>query len=271
MLTAHHTSWQRSAILAVALGLAACVETGAGESIWPPVDFELRVEEVKVVEGTARTVREVRVFGDGLVVYGTSGRAVVDAETGTALAVFDRLCAYQLVPTSIRAFARRLDALGVTRIDTVQGERGDVTDVGVKLTWQAFERRRELRAVGRPSGPMSEIMATVEAHLPDGERFELTGQSERVVLGPLRGVPKPVADAGGAQQAFEGLIEYRPTDEGLLLSAFALACSRGSRADAERLLAKWEAVTEDRRKAAAAFPDQPGLAPAILRRMLPPR
>ena len=104
----------------MALGLAACVETGAGESIWPPVDFELRVEEVKVVEGTARTVREVRVFGDGLVVYGTSGRAVVDAETGTALPVFDRLCAYQLVPTSIRAFGRRLDALGVTRIDTVR-------------------------------------------------------------------------------------------------------------------------------------------------------
>lgn len=254
----------------------ACQEPALRPSLWPAPDFELRVEEFLVGEGHDRKVRELRVLADGLVVYATASRArVVALEPGAdgkpraaSLPVFDRLAVYQLVPTSARAFARRLEALGIDRIEVQQGERGGSFDRTVQLTWTANGNRREVRAAGRVSGPMAELMALVHSHLPQDERFGLVVESDRVVQSPLRGVPKPVADARGAQQAFVQLAELRNDDPWLLLAAFGLACDRGDRAAAETLLARWREATSGER-AAALFVDQAPLPPELLVRMLP--
>lgn len=255
---------------------AACQAPSLRPSLWPAPDFELRVEEFRVGEGHERKVRELRVLADGLVIYAAAPRARTVALTpGTdgkareaSLPVFERLAVYQLVPTSVRAFARRLEALGIGRIDLQQGERGGAFDSTVQMTWIANGERRIVRAAGRVSGSMAELMALVRSHLPEGEDFGLIVESDRAVQSPLRGVPRPVSDARGAQQAFVGLAEQRRDDPWLLLAAFALACDLGDRAAAEALLTRWQEATRSER-AAALFADQAPLPPELLVRMLP--
>jgi hypothetical protein len=129
--------------------LAACGSSPLAESIWPPADFELSVEEVRLEEGSAKVVRRFRAHADGVVSYGTASTSLADPETGTLLPVFDRLAVYELVPTSTRALARRIDRTGILAMDPVQGERGVTTGAGVVLTWQAFANRRVVTARGR--------------------------------------------------------------------------------------------------------------------------
>lgn len=274
--TAHQRSWQRCAFLWSVGALAACQEPALRPSLWPAPDFELRVEEFEFGDGHDRKVRELRVLADGLVVYAVATRArtvpLPPADDGkprlAALPVFERLAVYQLVPTSVRAFARRLEALGIDRLEVQQGERGGTFDRAVQMTWIANGERRSVRAAGRVAGPMAELMALVHSHLPQGERFGLVVESDRAVQSPLRGVPSPVTDARGAQQAFVQLAGLRHDDPWLLLAAFVLACDGGDRAAAEDLLTRWREATGSER-AAALFADQAPLPPELLQRMLP--
>lgn len=264
-------SWNGQALLWLLFATAGCASNELAESIWPPADFELTVEEVHVDGGVANVVRRFRARADGIVSYATSARSVVDATTGTALPVFERLSVYQLVPTCIRALARRIDRLGVLELDRVQGERGVVEGPSLVLSWQAFGRRQLITARGRLHGAMAEILAIVTAHLPDGEAFGLPAQEGRTVVSVLRGVPAPRSDAAGALQAHRELLERRPGDRTLLLDAFALACELGRRPEAEDLLAQWLQATVALRHEQEMFPEgEPRLTEAVLERLLPP-
>ncbi|MBL8755295.1 MAG: hypothetical protein JNK15_18490, partial [Planctomycetes bacterium] len=268
MSRAHHSSWQRSAACAL-LGVlgAGCASEDLPPSVWPPDDFACEVEEVALRDGVSQVVRRVRFDHRGLVVYGTATASRVDPVSKVALPVFDRLCAYELVPVCLRAFARNLQRLGVTSIDTVQGERGVSGDTGLVLRWQAFRNVRTIVARGRVHGQMAEILAVVQAHMPNGERLGLPGLDERVVVPVLKAVPEPLADASAALAAHLRFLQQRPDDRSLLLDAFTLACATGARADAEVLLQRWTAAGGG--QAVGTFPDEPtgGLDAEILRRL----
>lgn len=256
---------------AFAVVLAACAGNNLPESIWPPRDFDLIVEEVALDGARAQVTRRFRARADGIVSYATAARSVVDPETGTALPVFERLSIYRLVPTSIRALARRIERIGILELDTVQGERGVVEGPSLVLTWQAFGRRHVITARGRLHGAMAEVLAVVSSHLPEGEDFGLPGVADRPVVPVLRGVPAPLDDASAALSAHVDLCELRSDDEDLLLDAFALACHLGRRSVAEELLARWLEATAARRRQQQLFPEEePMLAESVLERMLPP-
>jgi hypothetical protein len=255
---------------------SACKSAAHAKSIWPPSDLEILVEELQLEGAEARVLRRFRAGADGLVTYGTSKQSVVDPETHTLLPVFDCLCVYRLVPTSIRALARRLDRWGIAELERIQGERGVEEGTGLAVTWQAFGRRHVLTARGRLHGPMAEIMALVAAHLPPGENFGLPGLKERLVVPVLVGVPAPRDDPAGALEAHERMLAERrvaapdsPEDQAWLLDAFALACHLSRRTSAEELLQRWSDATAAQRMA-NTFPDEePRLRPEVLQRMLP--
>lgn len=264
-------SWARLVATTLLFTAAGCSSTALADSIWPPADFEFAVEEVRIENGTANVVRRFRAGADGIVAYGTSSRAVVDAASGTALPVFERLSVYQLVPTSIRALARRVDRCGILELDRVQGERGVTEGPSLVVAWQAFGQRQVITARGRVHGAMADVLAIVRAHLPEGEAFELPALAERPVVPVLRGVPEPRGDAAGSLQAHRELIALRPEDRMLLLDAFALACDLGRRSTAEELLTRWLTLTADERRLQELFPEgEPRLTAALLERLLPP-
>lgn len=256
-------------ILLAVGGSGGCLQSGLAPSIWPPEDFRLTVEELHFEGSLAHVTRRLVVDHDGLVVYGTSARPLVDPTTGTSLPVFDRLAIYELVPICVRALARRIDRLGVMAIDSQPGEADAVADGGVVVVWQAFGSRRVLPVRGRVRGPLAEIMAVVGAHLPPGETFDV--ELNRPIVPVLRGVPEPRADASGALAALDDLAQQRASDAELLLDGFALACSLGRRDEAERLLAKWTELTAPERTGSGAFRDGPRLGPELLGQFLPPR
>lgn len=268
MLVAHHPCRQRAgALLVAATVLAACSEPELQPSIWPPPDFACLVEEMALRDGRAEVVRRVRIEATGVVVCGTAARWLSDPEQTLSLPVFDRLAVYQLVPDSLRAFARRIDRLGIATLDPVQGERGGFADNGLALRWRAFGAERVITARGRIHGQFAEILAVVNAHLPDGERLAAL-PAERVVVPVLRGVPQPLADARGALQAYEALMARHGEDRGWLLDAYALACSLGDRGSAEALLARWDRV-ESLRALFRGDDDDVVASSPILQRLLP--
>jgi hypothetical protein len=251
------------------IALAACSSAPEQDTIWPPKDFEVTVEEVREA-GDGCAVRRFRVRADGVACFGTASTVLADPVSKTVLPVFDRLCVYQLVPTCTRALARRVHRAGVSEIESVQGERNTRDATSVTLRWQAFDARRVLKASGRVHGAMAEILAVLGAHLPEHEQFELPGIAERAVAPVLRGVPAPVADANGALEALLVLLRDTPSDRVLLLDAFALACHVGKGAVAEDLLARWMMLTAEERRAQQVFPEGDGrLTPEILTRLLP--
>lgn len=268
MRTAHERScesWLASCAL-----LAACASDPLPDSMWPPADFELRVEQIRLDDGSPQIAKRFRALADGVVSFATASTSVVDLATGTRLPVFDRVAAYRLVPTSIRALARRIHRAGVLDLDTRQGERGVSAANWLVVHWQAFDRTTALTATGRVHGPMADILSIVMAHLPDGESFDVPGLSDRPVVPVLRGVPAPLGDGVAALEAHVRLLQEHPADRTLLEDAFALACATGDRAQAERLLDQWADATAAARQAAEMFPDgPPQLTPDILRRLLP--
>jgi hypothetical protein len=250
-------------LLLLAGALPGCVGDDLQESIWPPPDFACVVEQLQFDGSTVQVTRRLRVEADGLCVYGTSGESLIDWDTGTTLPVFERLCAYRLVPACVRSFARRLDRLGIAELDTNQGERNAIGATAVVLSWQAFGKRRRISARGRLHGPMVEVLNTVLAHLPAGERFIVPGNTERVVVPVLRAVPAPVDDALGALRLHQRLVAERPDDRELLLDAFALACRAGQREEALVLAQQWQAADARERAATGTFADDAG-SPALL-------
>ncbi len=250
--------------------LAACGAADLAPSIWPPADFQCEVEELELRGGSLQVLRRVRFDVDGLVVYGTSSRSHSAPGAGVALPVFDRLAIYQLVPACIRRLSRRLDQLGVARLDTAQGERGATDQAGLVLRWRAFGAQRTLTARGRVHGPMAEILQVVAAHLPPGERFALPEFPAKPVVPLLRGVPEPLADAERSLAALQDLLARDPDDREWLLDAFALACATGARQQATGLLERWEALAQ-RGPSLDPFPDEAprGLTAGELRQLLP--
>jgi tellurite resistance protein len=98
---------------------------------------------------------------------------------------------------------------------------------------------------------MADIMAVISAHLPEGESFDV--EMRKPVVTVLRGVPAPVDNAKGALLAYRERLRADPEDEGVLLATYALACSAGERAAAERVLAMWVKLKSE--AASAGFAD----------------
>lgn len=238
--------------------------------MWPPSNFELRVEEVRVDGDGARVMRRFRALANGVVSYATSSESIVDPETKTRLPVFDRLCAYRLVPQSVRALARRIHRAGVLELETRQGERGRPSDTWLVLSFCAMDRSTTITAQGRVHGSMADILSIVMAHMPEGESFELPGVAERPVVPVLRGVPQPPRSAPLALEGHAQLLREVPRDRTFLEDAFALACRLDRRAEAEELLGAWTAVTADERRRQDLFPEgEVHLTPEVLQRLLP--
>jgi hypothetical protein len=238
--------------------------------MWPPENFEIRVEEVHIGADGPRVVKRFRALANGVVTYATSTRSLVDPESKTQLPVFDRMCAYRLVPTSIRALARRIHRSGVLDLDTRQGERGMPATSYLVLAWQGMDRSAAITATGRVHGPMADILSIVMAHMPEGEVFDLPGLADRPVVPVLRGVPAPRMDGIGALVAHTSLLAERPEDRTLLEDAFALACRLGHGSEARNLLQRWTAATADERRLQETFPEGEAiLTPVVLQRFLP--
>lgn len=260
------------AVLVASL-LAGCVSDDPPATIWPPKGFEFVAEEVVQVGNRLDTVRKFRLTGDGLAVYGTSDRALVtpDGDRELSLPVYDRLGVYRLVPSAVRAFARRLHRLGFFGLDefpTRAPAAGAPTGM-VLLRVRSLDGEHEVALHGRLRGTLAELMRVVEAHLPDDERFHGVEGDDRAVVRVLRGVPKPRTDVGGALLAHEVLLAERGEDPALLADAFALACRSGSRSLAEDLLTRWQRAVGP--EARSVFADEPDAGdPVELRRRLLP-
>jgi hypothetical protein len=270
VLTAHQPSRQRLRVLALAFTavLGACASDELAPSIWPPSDFALQVEEVHFADDGPVVTRRFRVFADGLVVYATSSRSLTDAATGVRLPVLDRLSVYRLVPTCLRGLSRRIEQLAATEDAGAEVVIGAGSGIGLSIRWTAFGSARALAAQGRVRGAVADAVALVTAHLPPGEAFGL--QLPRAVVPVLRGVPLPVQDAAAALAVFEELWREQPTDEGLMLDAFVLACDRGDGEAARRWLQRWSEATAAMRARPAAFADElPRLDPEALARFVP--
>lgn len=262
------SAWIAKGVVAL-LFLAACRSTELPESIWPPKDFRLRLEELRPDGDAQVTVRRFTVRADGLAIYATSSSVIEDAESKTRLPVMDRLCIYQLVPECVRGLSRRLD-LYCSRLPPL-GEKGEKEDPStmqvesVVVHMLAFDNGRDLVTGNAVLGATADILATIAAHFPDGEKVGVSGVAERGVANVLRGVPEPRLDAAGALAALQAQLARTPEDAAMLLEAFALAVHLGQRETAIELMERWKAVTVVR-----AFQDaEPKLTPAILERMLP--
>jgi len=250
---------------------AGCVGEGLAPSVWPPPNFRLVVEELRRDGESVHVVRRFQVNADGVVIYGTSSRPLVDASTGASWPVFDRLSVYRLEPKCVRALARRLDRIGIGEL--VAPVVGQESDAGSSLVvrWRAFEQRRDLPMSGRLRGQMAEIMGVISAHLPPGESFGV--EMSKPIVTVLRGVPAPVEDLRGALAAYREQLRADPGDEAVLLATFALACSAGDRAGAERLLSQWLELKVG--EVSGGFGDRPEQNPRdrakLLAGFLPPK
>lgn len=229
----------------------ACIGDGLRPSVWPPPNFRLVVEEMRRDGESVDVVRRFQVNADGVVIYGTSSRPLVDATSGASWPVFDRLSVYRLEPKCVRGLARRLDRLGIGELVVPAAGSEPATGAGLVVRWRAFEQRRDLPMSGRVRGQLADIMAVISAHLPDGESFDV--EMRKPVVTVLRGVPAPVDDAKGALLAYRERLRADPEDEGVLLATYALACSAGERAAAERVLARWVKLKSE--AASAGFAD----------------
>ena len=239
--------------------LACCVGNGLPPSVWPPSNFRLVVEEVQREGASAHVIRRIQVVADGTVIYGTSSKPLVDAETGASWPVFDRLSIYRLEPKCVRALARRIDRLGISDFvvpaSAVGQGVGQNVGPGLTLQWQAFGSQRMVSSSGPLRGPMAEVMAVIASYLPPGEAFA-TAMS-RPIVPVLRRVPKPKVGAAEALLAFEERIREDPDDSELVLAACALACSAGEWQQAEVLLARWQQL-ERSKQPRSGFSDNVG-------------
>jgi hypothetical protein len=262
------------AVLAAATA-AGCTGDDLAPSIWPPPDFVCIVEQLQEVDGIVQVVQRFRLGADGIAVHARASQPLIDAETGTMLPVWERVSAYRLVPSSLRAFARRLHRLGIHEMDITQGERRSDSKQAITVDWTAFGAQRRLFARGRVHGPIADVLLTVMAHLPDGERLLVPGLDDRPIVSVLRGVPKPAASVDGSLQLHQQLLRDRPEDTELLLATFALASRAGRRELAQACAQQWFEVEQKLRAelSSGAFPDGGTLLQlevGVLQRLLPP-
>ena len=249
--------------------LAACIGDGLSPSVWPPPNFRLVVEELSGEGRSVHVVRRFQVDAEGTVIYGTSSQPLIDSATGDSWPVFDRLSVYRLEPKCVRALARRIDGIGIGELVIPLSGIEPESVPGLRLRWRAFEQQGYLPSSGRLRGQMAEIMATVSAHLPDGESFQI--EMSKPVVTVLRGVPAPVEGAEGALAAYRQRLDVDPGDEEVLLATYALACFVGERSEAERLLEQWTELKAGQQT--PGFGDNPEDTPQarakVLARFLP--
>lgn len=267
-------SLQAIVLVLTTLPAAACVGDEPPASIWPPEGFSFVAEEVVQEGGCVETRRKFRLSEDGLVVYGESFRpvATTTSEQTVALAVFERLSVYRLVPSAVRGFARRLHKLGFLTLDDVLGDARPTNDAKslpiVILKWSSVHGEKRVTLRGYSRGTPAELLRAVASLLPDGEQFPGLEPGDRAPVSVLRGVPSPRRDVLSALAAHELLLDEVGDDPELLLDTYALACRTASRAVAEGLLERWLRAASARPR--SGFEDHDGKAvEQALRGMLP--
>jgi hypothetical protein len=250
---------------------AACVGNRTQvPSEWPPPDFRLVVEELGEGGTGSFVTRRFAVSADGVCVYEKSPAPLVDPVSRTAVPVFRSLCAYRLRTEATRLLARKLHRRGVLDLDERQGDQRATEGRSLRMSYTAFGEERVVVASGQVHGSFVRVLHVINAYLPPGESFELSGMVGDPEPANLTGVPSPVDGVVGAMAFHERLLEQHPENRDLLLDTFALACAAGERAKAERLLARWVESSSVTATAAAPFSDPPRLLPEMLQRMLPP-
>jgi hypothetical protein len=239
-------------------------------SEWPPPDFRLVVEDLGESGAGVVVTRRFSVGADGVCTYGRSPQPLVDPVTRTAVPVFSTLCAYRLRDECTRLLARKVHRRGVLDLEPVQGDQNDTRGVSLRLYWRAFGNERTVVASGQIHGSLVRVLHVVNAYLPPDEAFSLAGMAGDPEPTNLTGVPEPVEGVVGALAWHEERLGERPEDADLMLDTFALACTAGERAKADRLLHRWSTLVSVRATSAAPFTDPPRLLPEMLQRMLPP-
>lgn len=257
MRVAHHRSRQSwlGAALVGALAFAGCAAEELRPTIWPPADFLIEVEEWQDLDGRRVVGRRFSVDASGVAVFAAATAVVAEPAGPAALPVFDRLCAYQLVPECVRSLARKLHRLG---IGTLEEGAPDAAS-RLRLRWRAFADVRDIWVGPNVEWALGEALTLVSAHLPPGEPPLAGVDPARKVEPAIDGAPAPVVDpAAGA--FWRERVAARPDDDGAWAAAFADACARGVRSEANDLLQQWQQ---------AAGPTA-GSRIAELRRLVPP-
>ena len=252
--------------------LAVACASGPSQvpSEWPPPDFRLVVEELGESGAGVVVTRRFGVTADGVCIFGCSSQPLVDPVSRTAVPVFSTLCAYRLREECTRLLARKLHRRGVLELEPVQGDQRETHGVSLRLLYRAFGNERVVVASGQIHGSLVRVLHVVNAYLPPGEVFSLEGMAGDPEPSNLTGVPQLVEGVAGALHWHEERLGERPEDPELMLDTFALACSAGERAKADRLLQRWTTLVSVRATSDAPFSDPPRLLPEMLQRMLPP-
>lgn len=255
--------------------MSLCVASGCSgpeeiETIWPPADFRLVVEELQRTPTEELVVKRFRAGHDRYCVFGlATGEPVRDPESGTSVPVFRTLCAYRMNPEATRLLSRRLYSRGVLGLGAEQGDGRDTDGVSLRISFRAFGQVRDVVVRGQVHGQILGVLAAVNAFLPPGQQFRLPSMSTAREPSKLSGVPEPREDPGAALAGYRELLEQKGDDGELVLDAFALACSLGDRSGAADLLERWTRLRAEP-AAQGPFVDPPRLTRDMLARMLPP-
>ncbi|MBM3975093.1 MAG: hypothetical protein FJ301_13440 [Planctomycetes bacterium] len=268
MRAAHHTTCQSCAALALVATLVGCATEELAPTTWPPADFRIEYEELAARDGRVVPVRRFAVDASGLAVYATATGVVVDAAGAPGaeqpanpppplvLPVYDRVCAYQLVPECVRALARKLHRLGIGTLDAGPADCRAGTAPGARLRWCAFTDKRELGVATDVEWALGEILYVLAAHLPPGEPPLVGCDPARKVEAVLQGVPTPVLGAGATDFWWQRAVA-KVDDDALWAAAFACAVADGmgngeitSGRGAKDVLQRWRAARQGRPLAA---------------------
>lgn len=248
-------------------------------TVWPPPDFGLVVEELRVRTDVGEQPqpalsRRLQVFADGTVLLLRARAVLVDADTGTLLPVFDEAAAWRMLPVTTRLLARKMHDRGITELRPTVVDLGAIPDGGslLRLRYQGFGHEVAAVGCGPFQGSFARVLRVVNAFLAKDDAFESPGMAGDRELSKVTGVPSPQRDLAGSLRLHQDLLREHPADPELLLAAFALACGSGERTEAERLLARLAPQLPADPGPPVSLPagTAPVLSAAILTRLLPP-
>jgi hypothetical protein len=256
-----------------AIGLLSCAVlpgcmssvTGAA-SIWPPPDFYIEVQEVRMAD--AQIKRRLQIWEDGTVLYGKATDMLHEPKSGLTLPVFRTVCAYRLLPETIRLLSRKVYKRGIQELDVKQGQPS-AGSVSILLVYHGMGHDLRIVASGQIHGAMVRVVRAINSYMPPNEEFLLSGMAGDREPSTLRGVPEPVDNITGALTCYRELAERFPEDAGLALDTFSLACAAGDRVTAATMLVRYRELNAVTAKPAPS-PEEPSrLDPAVLERLLP--
>ncbi len=228
-----------------ALALASCATQGSKEQLeWPPADFRLAVEEYRPFEGDrVAPARSFVVLADGTALYREASQLRFDPVGTLALPVFTSACCYRLVPDSVRLLSRKLHKAGALDLATaVEPRSGDrVLAFGLR----SGGRQVQVTAFGQVRGALARQVRIANSYMPERCEFVPAGMGGEAEENRLKGVPAPVESLEGSLAFHLELLERFPKDAMLVLDAFVLACAKGDRDLAGRLLRRWRELEVD--------------------------